>query len=59
MYIIKLDGEVVTVTNTFASAASYADVIRSVGHRVAISLASPDDLPNALRALERRAAIAV
>jgi hypothetical protein len=56
MYIIKLDGEVVTVTNSFDSAACYADGIRGVGRRVAITLAMPDDLPPALRALEQRAA---
>ncbi|MFZ5876427.1 MAG: hypothetical protein ACOYXU_08465 [Nitrospirota bacterium] len=54
MFIVRLDGEVVTVTNTFDSAAWYADGIRGVGHRVAITLASPDELPPALRALEQR-----
>ncbi len=55
MYIVRLDGEVVTVTNTFDSATLYADGIRAVGRRVSITLAVPDDLPPALRALERRA----
>ncbi|HET8761334.1 MAG TPA: hypothetical protein VFN94_09705 [Nitrospiria bacterium] len=58
MYIIKLDGEVVTVTNSFDSAACYADGIRGVGRRVAITLAMPDDLPPALRALEQRSGAA-
>jgi hypothetical protein len=56
MFIVRLDGEVVTVTNTFDSAAWYADGIRGVGHRVAITLATPDELPPALRALEQRSA---
>ncbi len=54
MYIIKLDGKVVSVTNTFDSAASYADGIRSVGRRIAITLATPDEVPPALRALAQR-----
>jgi hypothetical protein len=57
MFIVRLDGEVVTVTNTFDSAAWYADGIRGVGHRVAITLASPDELPPALRALEQRSGV--
>ena len=55
MFIIRLDGEVVMVTNTFDSATLYAEGIRGVGRRVAITLALPDDLPPALRALEQRA----
>jgi hypothetical protein len=54
MFIVKLDGEVVTVTNTFDSATLYAEGIRKVGHRVVIALALPEDLTPALRALERR-----
>ncbi len=56
MYIVRLDGEVVTVTNTFDSATLYAEGIRGVGRRISITLALPDDLPPALRALERRGA---
>ena len=55
MFIVRLDGEVVTVTNTFDAAVLYAEGIRGVGRRVAITLALPEDLPSALRALERRA----
>ena len=55
MFIIRLDGEVVMVTNTFDSATLYAEGIRGVGRRVAITLALPDDLTPALRALEQRA----
>ncbi|MFZ5861678.1 MAG: hypothetical protein ACOYXR_02330 [Nitrospirota bacterium] len=54
MFIVRLDGEVVTVTNTFHSAAGYADGIRGVGHRIAITSVTPDELPPALHALERR-----
>jgi hypothetical protein len=54
MYIVRLDGEVVTVTNTFDSATLYAEGIRGVGRRISITLALPDDLPPALRALERK-----
>jgi hypothetical protein len=57
MFIVRLDGEVVTVTNTFDSAAWYADGIRGVGHRVAITLASAEELPPALRALEQRSGV--
>ena len=38
MFIVRLDGEVVTVTNTFDAAALYAEGIRGVGHRVAIKI---------------------
>lgn len=55
MFIVRLDGEVVMVTNTFDSATLYAEEIRGVGRRVAITLALPDDLTHALRALEQRA----
>ena len=55
MFIIRLNGEVVMVTNTFDSATLYAEGIRGVGRRVAITLALPDDLPSALRAPEQRA----
>ena len=55
MFIIRIDGEVVMVTNTFDSATIYAEGIRGVGRRVAITLTLPYDLTPALRALEQRA----
>lgn len=54
MYLIKYDGEATAVTNTFDSAASYADGIRQPGHRITIVAMQPDDWSEALRALERR-----
>jgi hypothetical protein len=57
MYLIKYDGEATAVTNTFDSAASYADGIRQPGHRITITAMEPDDWSEALRALERRAVV--
>lgn len=54
MYVIKLDGEARAVTNSFDSAASYADGIRQPGHRITIVAMQPDEWGEALRALDRR-----
>lgn len=56
MFLIKCDGEATAVTNTFDSAASYADGIRQPGHRITIVAMQPGDWGDALRALERREA---
>jgi hypothetical protein len=54
MYLIKYDGQATAVTNTFDSAALYAEGIRQPGHRITIVAMQPDDWGDALRALERR-----
>ncbi len=54
MFLIKYDGEATAVTNTFDSAALYADGIRQPGHRITIVAMQPGDWGDALRALERR-----
>ncbi len=55
MYLIKCDGEATAVTNSFDSAASYADGIRQPGHCITIVTVQPDQWSDVFRALERRA----
>jgi hypothetical protein len=52
MFIVKIDGEAVAVTNTFDSAASYADGVRGAGHRVTIASVLPHDLDAVLGTLQ-------
>jgi hypothetical protein len=54
MFLIKYDGKATAVTNTFDSAASYADGIRQPGHRITIVAMRSDDWSDTLRALEQR-----
>lgn len=52
MFIVKIDGKAAAVTNTFDSAASYADGIRAAGRRVTIALALPRDVDLAIGSLQ-------
>jgi len=54
MFMIKLDGVATAVTNTFESAACYADGLKRPGHRITIVAMQPHDWNDALRALEQR-----
>lgn len=53
MFLIKLNGEAAAVTNTFDSAACYAEGIMRPGRRITIVEMQPDDWDDAIRALER------
>lgn len=51
MFAIKIDGKTAAVTNSFDSAVTYADGIRSTGHRVTVVSLLPQDLGAAVHSL--------
>lgn len=54
MFVVAIDGNMATVTNSFHLAASYVDCIRGCGHRVTITRIQGKELPPVLRMLEGR-----
>jgi len=52
MFVVKLDGDVVALTNTLGSAAVYVDGIRRYGHTVTITVVQVGNLAPVLRLLE-------
>ena len=53
IFVVKIDGKTAAMTNTFDSAASYAEQLRGEGHRITIRSLRPQDMEPAIRALMR------